>query len=91
MILESILSVVSFLVTFILNLLPSLPQVPESFSTTIDTVLSMIFDNGGALISLFIRPETITIVVPILIILVNFEYIYKLIMWIVKKLPLSIN
>jgi len=91
MILEGILSVVTFLISFVLNLLPSLPQFPESFTNAIDTVLTLIFDNGSALISLFIRPETIVIVIPILIILVNFEYIYKLIMWIVKKLPLSIN
>lgn len=91
MILEAILSAISFLVQFVLNLLPSIPPVPEQFTTIIDTVLSMIFDNGGALISLFIRPQTIVIVVPILIVLVNFEHIYKLIMWIVKKIPLSIE
>jgi len=64
----------------------NLPQFPEELTTSIDTFLSLIFDNVS-LLGFFIRPMTLKIVIPVLIILVNFEYIYHLVMWLIKKLP----
>lgn len=91
MIVEGILSVIKLLVSFVLNILPTIPDVPEVFSTSINQVLDLIFTNGANLIGLFIRPSTIVVVVPLLLVILNFEYIYKLVMWIVKKLPFSID
>ena len=52
----------------------------------VDNFLDLIFNNL-TLLGFFIRPITLSIVIPILIILLNFEEIYKFVMWILKKIP----
>ena len=52
----------------------------------VNNFLDLIFNNL-TLLGFFIRPTTLTIVIPILIILLNFEEIYKFVMWILKKIP----
>lgn len=64
----------------------NIPNFPVELRNSLDTFLNLIFDNLG-LLGFFIRPLTIKIAVPILIVVINFELIYKLIMWIVRKLP----
>lgn len=64
----------------------NIPAFPSELSNSIDGFLDLIFDNLS-LLGFFIRPTTLKIVVPILLIVINFELIYKLIMWIVRKLP----
>ena len=64
----------------------SIPAFPDGLSTSINTFLDLIFDNI-TLLGFFIRPATIAIVVPILLILLNFEEVYKITMWILRKIP----
>lgn len=74
---------------FVLELLfgwINLPSFPVALSGSINSFLNLIFDNLS-LLGFFIRPGTLKLVVPILIILINFEFIYKIIMWIIKKVP----
>lgn len=65
----------------------SLPQMPEQITTAINTFLDLIFDNVG-LLGLFIRIDTIKLVVPVVIIIMNFEKLYHLTLWILKKIPM---
>lgn len=85
MILEALLNLVFGLLKIVFGWI-SLPAFPEGLTTSIDTFLNLIFDNI-TLLGFFIRPTTITIVVPILIILLNFEEVYKITMWILRKIP----
>lgn len=64
----------------------NLPQFPETLTNGIDTVLDLIF-GAVNLLGFFIRIETIQIVIPILIILINFDKVYKLTMFILRKIP----
>ena len=64
----------------------NIPSLPVALSSSIDSFLSLIFDNLS-LLGFFIRPETLRLVIPLVIVLINFELIYKLIMWIAKKIP----
>ncbi|MCI9038525.1 MAG: hypothetical protein HFJ29_01370 [Clostridia bacterium] len=64
----------------------NIPAFPASLAGSIDSFLSLVFDNLS-LLGFFIRPTTIRLVVPVLLIVINFELIYKLVMWIVRKLP----
>lgn len=64
----------------------NLPSFPIDLSNSIDGFLDLVFDNLS-LLGFFIRPTTLKIIVPILIIVINFELMYKLVMWIVRKLP----
>lgn len=64
----------------------NIPSFPSGLADSIDNFLSLVFDNLS-LLGFFIRPATIRLVVPILLIVINFELIYKLVMWIIRKLP----
>lgn len=64
----------------------NLPAFPEELTSAVDTFLSLIFDNVS-LVGFFIRPSTLAITIPVLIILLNFEDVYKFTMWILRKIP----
>ena len=66
----------------------NIPSFPVELASSIDSFLGLIFNNLS-LLGFFIRPVTIRIVVPILLIVINFELIYKLVMWIIRKLPFT--
>lgn len=78
------------IVEFLFDLLPNIPQLPVSFATSLENVFNVIFDNLD-LLGIFIRIDTIKIMVPLVILAVNFEHIYHLVMWAIKKIPLSID
>ena len=74
---------------FIIHLLfdwINIPAFPEELKNSINSFLDLIFNNLSFL-GFFIRPQTLKIVIPLLIFLFNFKYIYKLVMWIIRKLP----
>lgn len=64
----------------------NLPDFPLDLTNSINSFLDLVFDNLS-LLGFFIRPTTLKLVVPLLLIVINFELIYKLVMWIVRKLP----
>ena len=68
----------------------NLPQVPVEARTTINTYMGYIFDNLGFL-NFFVNVSTLKIVASVAITLIAFEHIYKVIIWIVHKLPFSID
>lgn len=88
MIIEVIINLVTILLKFIFDLLPDVPDFPQSLLSSIDNVTSVVFNNLS-LLGLFVRIDTIKILVPLVIIVVNFEHIYHFAMWVIKKLPIS--
>lgn len=84
-ILNVLLNGLYFLIDFLFGWI-NIPQVPESITNSINSFLNLIFDNLS-LLGFFIRPTTLKILVPLIIIVINFKYIYKFIMWFLKKLP----
>lgn len=60
---------------------------PDDLLNSLYTFLDLIFDNL-TLLGFFIRPLTLTIVIPLLVILINFDKVYKFVMWILKKIPM---
>lgn len=65
----------------------NLPSMPEDITNTINSFFDLIFNNLD-LLGLIIRPTTIKIAIPVLIIILNFEKLYHLTMWILKKIPM---
>ncbi len=90
MIIEAIINLITTLLKFILNLLPSVPDLPLSIMTSLDNVTNTIFSHLD-LLGLFVRIDTIKLLVPLVVVAYNFEHIYHFVMWLIKKLPLSIN
>lgn len=90
MILELIITGITAVLKLVLGILPNIPQLPDSITSSIDRVMNVIFNNVG-LLGIFVRISTIKLLVPLVIIVVNFEHIYHFVMWIIKKLPLAID
>lgn len=90
MIIKAIFDLILGLLKLVFGLLPSVPQFPDSIMSSLDNVFSTIFNNLD-LLGLFVRVDTIKILVPLVIVAVNFEHIYHFTMWILKKIPLSIE
>ena len=85
MILEALLNLIQLLLNVVFGWI-NIPQFPESLTSSIDSFLDLIFENLS-LLGFFIRPITLTVAIPLLIILLNFDKIYKLAMYIIKKIP----
>lgn len=85
MIISSILDLFKGLLQIVFGFI-NLPAFPEGFTSAINTVLDIIFGSLN-LLAFFIRPTTIKIAIPVLIILINFDELYKLTIFILKKIP----
>ena len=90
MIIKAILDLILGLLKLVFGLLPSIPDFPDTIMTSLDNVFTTIFNNLD-LLGLFVNIDTIKVLVPLVIIVVNFEHIYHFTMWIIKKIPLSIE
>lgn len=65
----------------------NLPSLPDRIEEAIYGFIDMVFDNLG-IIGFFVRWETITIAVPLVIAVANMDKIYDGIMWIIRKIPM---
>lgn len=91
MIIEYILEAGLLFQKVIFDILPDVPQISTQLINSISHVLDIIFSNLS-LLGIFVRIDTIKILVPLVIFVVNFEYLYNIIMWILRKIPgLSIS
>lgn len=64
----------------------NIPAFPDSLKNSINSFFDLIFNNLTFL-GFFVRPATLKIIIPLAIFMINFKYIYKLTMWIIKKIP----
>lgn len=85
MIIEALLNLIKLLLNVVFGWI-SLPPFPSELTSSVNTFVSLIFDNLS-LLGFFVRPLTLMVSIPVLIILLNFEQVYKLVMWIVRKIP----
>lgn len=86
MILENLLNILLSSIEVILSILPDMPSLPDELLSSAYSFIDLIFDNVG-LLGLFIPISTIKVVVPLVLVIVNFDKIYKLTMWVLNKLP----
>ena len=55
------------------------------------SLIDLIFQYGGGLLGVFVRISTLKIILPLLILAINFDKIYEVIRWIIKKFPIDVN
>ncbi len=89
MILEAIMTLCTGVIQLLFSWI-NLPDFPVGAKTAIDTYMSLIFDNLDFL-SFFIHVNTLKIVALVAVSLFAFEHIYKIMMWVIHKIPLSID
>lgn len=64
----------------------NLPDLPSGLQSIFDGLLSAMLSAIG-LFEVFVRPSTLHLLIPIVIVLVNFEKLWNGIMFILKKIP----
>lgn len=85
MIFTKIITLIFDLLTSFFDLLPSLPDIPVSIINSLNSFLDLIFSNLN-LLGFFVRLDTVKILFPLVILVLNFEHIYSGIMWIYRKI-----
>ena len=83
---EALFTAVTWLIDAILNILDVLPDFPAELVTSVEEFFSLIFDNLSIL-GFFIPLPTIKILIPLVLLVINFEDIYAFIMWLLRKIP----
>jgi len=86
MILEFIASVFFDMGKFWLNLMPQIPAIPQTIADVGDYIITWINDVSGV-IQLIYPGEFLLSLIVVILVLINFDYIYYGILWVVKKLP----
>lgn len=64
----------------------NLPQLPAGIQSIFNTLLTAML-NAVGLFEVFVRPSTLQLLIPIVIVLVNFEKLWNGIIFILKKIP----
>ena len=86
MIIEAFFDLIYNLNSFIFSMLPSFPDMPDKIINSINNFLDLIFNNAG-LLGLFLPLDLVKVILPLTLIVINFDYIYGLILWVLKKIP----
>ena len=86
MITEWALQLVGLIVEAIFAVLDILPNIPQSVISAIDSFFGLIF-QGVHLVSFFVPMDMVAILIPLVIAIVNFDKIWKVIMFIIRKIP----
>lgn len=86
MLVEGLFTAVTWLIDAILNLLDVLPEFPEELVTSVEEFFALIFDNLSIL-GFLVPLSTIKILIPLVILVINFEDVYAFIMWLLRKIP----
>lgn len=90
MIIEAILNLFLTLIEGVFGWI-NLPQLPASVTAVIDELFGYLAGAVG-LLSIFIDFRMLRILLPILVIVINFDELYKFTMFILRKIPfLNIN
>lgn len=87
MIIELLIKIIYLLIEVILNILPDIPSLPIDIIEPINLYIDIIVTNGLGLFYLLVRPVTVNVVIVVVVFLNSFEYIYAIIMWVLKKIP----
>lgn len=70
-----------------LNFLDVLPAMPDSVVSALDTFFTNIFEYGWNGACFFLPMDYVLILFPLVLLVSNFEHVYHLIMWVLRKIP----
>lgn len=87
MIIEALLNLIAGVIKIVFSFI-NLPAFPQTLQNSINTYMDLIFNNISWL-GFFVRPSTLSIVASVAITIITFSRLYKIAMWIWRKLPIS--
>lgn len=90
MIVELLINLITVVIKLIAIPFSILPDTPETLRNAVTYLFDMVFEHLD-FISFFINVSTLKTVAAIAIIIWTLEHTYSLLIWIIHKLPLSIE
>lgn len=87
MIIESLLNAIFSVFEKVFSVI-NIPGMPDGMDNTIVEFLGSALNYAGSLISLFLPWSQVKVFFPILIVILASEEIYKLVMWVLRKIPM---
>lgn len=90
MIVEALINLVTVLIKLLAIPFSILPDTPEALRTAVDYYFDLVFQNLD-FISFFVNVGTLKTVALIAIGIWTLDKVYSFFIWIIHKLPLSIN
>lgn len=85
MILEAVFNLVSSMLRLVFGWI-NLPDMPETVTSIIDELFTLIGGSIG-MMGIFIDLNMVKILLPVLLIVINFDEVWKFTMFILKKIP----
>lgn len=64
----------------------NLPQMPDAVDAAFDSLLAYM-QAGIGFVWLIVPRDLVLVVVPVILILSNFDKLYSVVMWVLKKIP----
>lgn len=87
MIIETLLNAIFSIFEKVFSVI-NIPGMPDGMSEQVVGFFNDVLNYAGSLISLFVPWSQVKIFFPILIVILSSEEIYKLVMWVLKKIPM---
>ena len=85
LIVESILNLFSSALKLIFGWI-SLPELPAEISSVVNQLIEYM-NSGMCFVFLFFSIDLIRIMLPLVIVVANFDKVYKLVMFVLRKIP----
>lgn len=89
MIIESIINALFGLVQLIFGWI-DLPDMPAAITSVVDELFAL-FSGAIGLLGMFVDLSFVAVLIPVLIIIINFDKVYRLTMFILHKLPIGVD
>lgn len=86
MIIESVLNLFSSALKLIFGWI-NLPQLPPDVQTVLDSLFEYM-DAGIGFVFLFFNMSLVKLMLPFVLVVMNFDKVYKLVMYVLRKIPL---
>lgn len=90
MIFEIFIDMIFTVITGALDLVPSIPQFPEYMDSIKTTFMTWVADTSEWL-DFLLGIDFMTFAIPLLLGVLYFEQAYHITMWLIRKLPFSIQ
>ena len=87
MLIEAIGNLGLKLLSAVMAVLDVLPDMPSAVVSALNSFFDLIFDNC-AVLGFFVPLSLVKGLLPLALLVVNFEHIYAGIMWVLRKIPM---
>jgi hypothetical protein len=90
MIFELLFQAVQVFIELILTIIPTVPPMPQAIVDATATIFDITQNVGGIVVEIY-GQELFTAIMFVSIGIIQFDNIYHLVLWVIRKIPVSIH